>query len=82
MRKVRYISTTWGNSISYLYLTTGRIYDVIRYIPGTHRYLDKVEISYDSYVLGSYLVYSYTGEVEFEDVTTEYRDLLINGILE
>lgn len=72
MRKVRYIPM---NEDIYLYLTPGKVYDVIKNIG------DFIIISNDNGVVDYYFIYSGV-KLEFIDVTIEIRNETINYIIE
>ncbi len=81
MRKVKYVhSDPSVDEMFYDQLTDGKVYDVIRY-DHELRYDDSVTILNDLGDRDTFFIYSNEGILEFIDVTTEYRDEVINNIL-
>lgn len=81
MKRVRYIGSF--NYTDHIGLTPGKIYNVISYIIGSEEYLylDRVMILNDNGVMDDFFTHSYTGEIEFEDITALMRNEVIGDIL-
>lgn len=79
MRKFKYVKyNVWVD-----YLTLGKVYDLILYIKSAEGYIDQIRIENDNGVIREYILYTPGGnEAIFEEVTTEYRNNVIDGILE
>ena len=64
------------------YLTKGKVYDVIKYIKASNNvFLDRVIIINDKGVTEKYYLYSVFQTPVLIDVTTEYRNKVIDNIL-
>lgn len=61
-------------------LVTNGIYDVVEYIEVNEQY-SKISIINDYGTIFDYILLISQGKMIFEDVTMEYRDDIINGIL-
>lgn len=80
MRKVKYIPTDF---LSFKSLTPGKVYDVINYYKGENINYDKVDVVNDLGNISCYYVYSSDNiTCILEDITSEYRNDIIDGILE
>jgi len=73
MRKVRYIPT---DSMCYDDITVGKVYDVILDLDDYYILIDNDKGERDFF-----FIYSIGGILEFPDVTNEYRNEIIDGIL-
>ncbi len=79
MKKVKYEPSS---NVVYIKLTKGKVYDVFNYIcDPVNRNDDMITILNDEGVKDTFFIYSNEGILEFIDVTTEYRDEVINNIL-
>lgn len=63
-------------------LTIGKVYDVISYNRNGNKEYDTLEIIDDNNVISSYYTLDALGAEVFDDVTAEYRDGIIDEILE
>lgn len=85
MKKVKYSNV---GGLFYGSLTNGAVYDVVRHIPdaGYNKHKrGKIELMCNHGYLKIYDIYVESSGLSgtfFEDVTTEYRDEIINTILE
>ncbi len=80
MKRVRYIGN-W-----YYHLTNGKEYDVLEYtkyesIDPSNRYIGEIKIIDDIKREVRYSMYKGTGFGDFDDISIEYRNELIDGIL-
>lgn len=78
MRKFKYIKyNVWVN-----YLTLGKVYELVKYTK-RNKHPDVIEIINDNGKKCEYLLHTrVSGEFIFKEVTTEYRNEIIDGILE
>lgn len=75
--KVKYISNNYfGN------LTNGKIYTILGYNSTHFIYLANINIVDDRGIQANYHIYGNNNEPLFEDATIEYRESIINDILE
>lgn len=81
MKKAKYIAVDYQA----IYLTVGKVYDVVKYYPSNGYFDAYIEIVDDRGMLCIYNLYSINklnkNDVVFKEATAEYRDHIINGIL-
>lgn len=76
IKKIKFLSTTYANYS----LVTGKVYDVIKYLPNSRDSLyDRMSINDDDGLAITFYIYGQM--VLFEDVTAEYRSEVIDNIL-
>ena len=80
MRKIKIIFQDDDNLIRHN-LIYGKIYDVIRYLPDYYSTQDNIIIIIDERGSEKYFSFFEQG-ITFENVTTEYRNSIIEEILE
>lgn len=66
---------------SYNYITEGKVYDALDYIERRGSFSDLLFIKNDIGDSHKYIINSVNGRKIFEEVTAEYRNVIIDGIL-
>ena len=81
MKKVKFTPSPMCDYHTFSTLTPDKVYNVIQCISNTDKSLNMFIIKNDDNLIEEYYLTGAYGDVRFIDVTTKYRNRIINGIL-